>query len=58
MKRSNLTHSKVEEIIASQMDEGEKMKLCNFIIINNDKQPIIPQVLKIHKNLLNIVSGK
>jgi dephospho-CoA kinase len=36
-----------------QMDEEEKMKLCDFIITNDEKTAIIPQVLRLHGQLLN-----
>ena len=48
MQRDNISRQKVEERIASQMDEAEKMKLCDFIITNNDMEPVLPQVLKLH----------
>jgi dephospho-CoA kinase len=45
----------VEEImkrISRQIDEEMKMKLCDFIIINNEQELVIPQVLKLHDNFL------
>jgi dephospho-CoA kinase len=35
-----------------QMDEGEKISRCDFVIINDGKLAILPQVLDIHKSLL------
>ena len=52
MKRSNLTREKVLGIIAQQMDETEKMKRCDHIIINDDKTAVLPQVLALHELLL------
>lgn len=52
MKRGNVTREKVMDIIAHQMDEAEKMKRCNHVIINDDNTPILPQVLKLHELLL------
>ncbi len=49
--RSGHTREKVLAIIASQMDENEKMARCNSIITNDDLQPVIPQVLALHKAL-------
>lgn len=46
-----------EEILArinKQMNEEEKMKLCNYVITNDEIDLIIPQVLKIHEALLAI----
>jgi len=35
------------------MDEDEKMKRCDHVIINDEVQPVIPQVLNLHQVLLN-----
>jgi dephospho-CoA kinase len=40
------------------MDDDEKMKRCNYVITNDDKQAIIPQVLALHKKLLERVNGQ
>jgi dephospho-CoA kinase len=52
MNRSNLSREKVLEIIAKQMDDGEKMRRCDHIILNNDKTPVLPQVLQLHNLFL------
>jgi dephospho-CoA kinase len=31
------------------LDEEKKMKLCDFVIINNEQQLVIPQVLELDK---------
>ena len=54
--RSGHTREKVLAIIASQMDENEKMARCNSIITNDDVQPDIPQVLALHKALCETAS--
>jgi dephospho-CoA kinase len=36
-----------------QMDEKEKIARCDFIIINDGVQPVLPQVIKVHKVLLS-----
>lgn len=54
MQRDN---SSREEVIArknKQMDEAIKMKLCNFIITNDEQQLLIPQVLALHEKLLSL----
>ncbi|MCF8450972.1 MAG: dephospho-CoA kinase [Taibaiella sp.] len=52
MKRSNLSREKVLTIIARQMNEDEKMKRCNHVIVNDDIQALLPQVLHLHELLL------
>lgn len=54
MDRSNLTREKVLTIMAQQMNEEEKMGRCDFVIINDDRTPVMPQVMKIHEQLMEI----
>lgn len=49
MDRDNLPAEEVMKRISRQIDEEMKMKLCNFVITNNDQQLVIPQVLELHK---------
>jgi len=34
------------------MDEDAKMKLCNFIITNDEQELLTPQVLELHEKFL------
>ena len=52
MQRGQLTRERVLSIIGSQMDEAEKMSRCDYVIINNDVQAVLPQVLGIHQKIL------
>jgi len=52
MKRDGVTREKVLERISRQMDEKEKMNRCDFIIENDERTPLLPQVLKIHETLV------
>jgi dephospho-CoA kinase len=38
-----------------QMEETTKMRLCDFVITNDEQQLVIPQVLTIHETLLSKV---
>ena len=52
----NRENSSREQVIArmkNQMADEEKIKLAHFIIINDEKQAIIPQIMKVHEHLLN-----
>ncbi|HEY4150376.1 MAG TPA: dephospho-CoA kinase [Chitinophagaceae bacterium] len=51
MKRDHSSKEKVESIISRQLDESIKMKLCDFVITNDEQQPIIPQVMELHEKL-------
>lgn len=52
MKRNNITAEEVEARMKFQMDEDKKMALCDFIIENDEKEMLIPQVLLLHETLL------
>ncbi len=49
MKRDNLPAEEVMKRISRQFDEEKKMKLCNFVITNNDLELVLPQVLALHQ---------
>ena len=51
-QRSSLTREKVLEIMARQMNEEEKMKLCDYVITNDEAKAVLPQVLALHEMLL------
>jgi dephospho-CoA kinase len=57
MLRSKLSREQVLARIAEQMDEDEKMKLCDFVLINDDQNALIPQVLDLNKKLLKKASS-
>ncbi len=53
MNRSTLSREQVMAIMARQMDEDEKMKRCDHVITNDDVTAVLPQVLKLHQQLLS-----
>jgi dephospho-CoA kinase len=58
MKRSHFTREQVIARMDQQMDDAIKMKLCNFVIINDEQQALIPQVMGIHEKLLSHAKAK
>ena len=52
MQRDNIDESAVMDRMQKQMNEEEKMKLCDFLIENNEKDLLITQVIAIHEQLL------
>ncbi|HTO16187.1 MAG TPA: dephospho-CoA kinase [Edaphocola sp.] len=54
MARDKVDKDTILKRMASQMDEEEKMSRCDFIIINDGKQSLIKQVLKIHEEILQL----
>ena len=52
MQRTNASRIAIEARMAKQMDNDEKMCRCEFVILNDGAQAIIPQVLTLHEVLL------
>ena len=48
MQRDKVSKEEVEKRMERQIDENIKMKLCDFIIYNDEQQLVIPQVLALH----------
>jgi dephospho-CoA kinase len=57
MDRDNLSEEEIMKRINRQMDEEAKMKLCDFIIINDEQQLVVPQVLTLHEKLTVLSSA-
>ena len=52
MQRDGLTEAQVRARMASQMPEPEKIALADYVITNDERQMLIPQVWKLHCALL------
>ncbi len=52
INRDNVTAEEVTARMANQWDDEKKIALSDFVIVNDDKTLVIPQVMKIHKQLL------
>lgn len=53
MDRDGITRDEVISRMNKQIDEDIKMKLCDFVINNNEQELVIPQVLSLHQKFLN-----
>ncbi len=51
MARDKISKDEVMKRISRQMDDEKKMKLCDFVIVNDEEEMILPQVLDIHKKI-------
>jgi len=54
MERDHIGEEEVMNRMKSQMNEEEKMKLCDFVIHNDEQQAVLPQVIAIHRQLLEL----
>ncbi len=52
MKRDGVSREEVLKRISRQMNEDEKMQRCDFVIRNDEQQLLLPQVMKLHEELL------
>ncbi|MFO7658203.1 MAG: dephospho-CoA kinase [Bacteroidales bacterium] len=55
MERDNVDETHVRNIMKSQMPEEKKTELSDYIITNDDKTPVLPQVIKIHETLSSLI---
>jgi dephospho-CoA kinase len=53
MKRDNASREEVLARMNKQIDENIKMRLCDYVIHNDEQQLVIPQVLSLHEKLLH-----
>jgi dephospho-CoA kinase len=51
--RDNATREEILQRMNKQMDEDAKMKLCDFIITNDEQELLTPQVMQLHEKFLN-----
>ncbi|GHE48691.1 dephospho-CoA kinase [Sphingobacterium griseoflavum] len=50
--RDGLSEQQVVERIDKQMSDDEKCRLADFVIINDESQPLLPQILQLHNYFL------
>ncbi len=54
MERDHISAQQVEDRMSKQMDESEKMRLCDFVIVNDEQQMLIPQALALHEKFIKM----
>ena len=54
MERNHLDYDEVKQRMEKQLDENLKMKLCDFVIYNDEEHLLIPQVIELHQKLLSL----
>jgi dephospho-CoA kinase len=57
MDRDKVSREQVQHRMDRQMDENIKMRLCDFIIHNDEQQMVIPQVLQLHEEFLRMAAA-
>lgn len=54
MQRDSVTREEVQSRMNRQIQESVKMKLCDFIIHNDEQQLVMPQVVALHEKILSL----
>jgi dephospho-CoA kinase len=58
MDRDGATREEVQKRMSKQIDENIKMRLCDFVVQNNEQELVIPQVLALHESFLQIANSR
>jgi dephospho-CoA kinase len=58
MQRDNVTREEVFSRMSKQINEEMKMRLCDFVIVNDEQTMVIPQVLKLHEKFITLSKEK
>ncbi|MCC6288176.1 MAG: dephospho-CoA kinase [Chitinophagaceae bacterium] len=58
MQRDNISRDEVLKRMNNQINEEIKMRLCDFVIYNDEQKAILPQVLALHEQLLTIAKSR
>ena len=54
----NSNKKEIMERVKNQLNDEYKIKNSDFLLNNNEEELILPQILLIHNNLLNILKKK
>jgi len=58
IERDKVSREEVLKRMDQQLDEELKMSKCDFVLINDEQQLLIPQVLELHKKLISLSKQK
>jgi dephospho-CoA kinase len=57
LERDHTTREAILQRMNNQLDESEKIKRCDFVIHNDDNQLVIPQVITLHQQLVELAKS-
>jgi dephospho-CoA kinase len=58
IKRDEVTRDEVLARMQNQIQESIKMRLCDFVIRNDEQHLVLPQVLALHEKLKRLSVGR
>ena len=53
LNRDDYSEKEIKKRIENQISQEEKEKLSDYIIVNDEKELLLPKIIKIHKKLLS-----
>ncbi len=53
MQRDGIDEATVKARISNQWSDEEKKKLADFVLLNDDSTPLLPQIMEIHNKLIS-----
>ena len=57
MERDGVSEEQVRSRMARQMNEEAKIALCDFVVVNDEREFLITQVLSLHVELVKLAIG-
>ena len=57
-ERNNISEDEVLKRMNQQLDEEIKIKLCDFVIQNDEQRLVVPQVIELHQELSKLADIK
>jgi dephospho-CoA kinase len=58
MQRDHISREEVIARMNKQIKQVIKMRLCHFVIVNDEQEAVIPQVMKLHGQLIEMAGSK
>lgn len=58
MVRDNVSRQEVLTRMGRQIDDEIKRRLCDYVLVNDEQQMLLPQVLALHETLLQLAKQK
>lgn len=58
MARDGVSRQEVLTRIGRQIDDEIKRRLCDYVLVNDEQQMLLPQVLALHETLLQLAKQK
>jgi dephospho-CoA kinase len=52
MKRDNISREEVIARMSKQIDDAIKMRLCDWVLVNDEQEPLLEKVIALHHSLL------